>query len=106
VRAKTGTARDAAPSRGRARVSCGRAEVGDDGLGPPVSDRGSSGRGCAALGRKLSWAKKRRRRSGASGALGQELRGLLRTSAIWDQTKNRPEMDRMKEMKRERVFYF
>jgi hypothetical protein len=58
VLAKPGTTRDAAPSWGRARVRCGWAEVGDDGWGPLVSNRGSSGRSWAALGRKLSWAKK------------------------------------------------
>jgi hypothetical protein len=80
VRAKPGAARDATPSWGRARVQRGRAEVGDDGWGAPVNDCGSSERGWAALGRKLSWAKKRLRSGGASGALGQELRGRLRTS--------------------------
>jgi hypothetical protein len=55
VRGKPGVARGAALSRRQARVRRGRAEVGDDGWGPPVSDRRCSER-AAALGRKLSWA--------------------------------------------------
>jgi hypothetical protein len=47
----------------------------------------------------LSYAKKWRRSSGASGALGQELRGRLRTSVKLGLHENRPEMDRRKKIK-------
>jgi hypothetical protein len=74
VQGKPGAARGAALSRGRTRVRRGRVEVGDDGWGPPVSDRGCSKRGWAALGRKLSWA--------AAAHAGRETRPKVQGAAV------------------------